>query len=86
MCQRALSCKSRYARQRADSIKRAADAEMQAALRRLLTCVGLSRAATEPEMDGDLEALLEAPSAQRGPYFASSVSAALHALRPEDAC
>lgn len=85
MCQRALSCKSRYARQRADSIKRAADAEMQAALRRLLTCVGLSRAATEPEMDGDLEALLEAPSAQ-GPYFASSVSAALHALRPEDAC
>ena len=59
---------------------------MQAALRRLLTCVGLSRAATEPEMDGDLEALLEAPSAQKGPYFASSVSAVLQTMRAEDAC
>lgn len=59
---------------------------MQAVLKRLLICIGLSRAATEPEMDGDLEALLEAPSLQPGPYFASSVSAVLQTLRPEDAC
>ena len=60
---------------------------MQAVLKRLLICIGLSSAAkAELEMDGDLEALLEAPSAAQGPYFASSVSAVLHTLRPEDAC
>ena len=60
---------------------------MQAVLKRLLICIGLSSAAkAELEMDDDLEALLAAPSLQPGPYFASSVSAVLQTLRPEDAC
>ena len=78
------------------SIKRRTNADMQAVLKQLLSCIGLSGSAATAlahEQDSDLEALLEAPgrAPQRGPYFMSSVVTVLHNLDApklgrEDAC
>lgn len=79
------------------SIKRGANADMQAALKQLLACIGLSDStdtAMMHDMDNDLEALLEAPRSTPvtgGAYFVSTVSTVLQNLGSskldrEDAC
>ncbi len=78
-------------------IKRRANADMQAALKRLLACIGLSGSADSAlthDMDDDLEALLEAPRSTPvtgGAYFVSTVGTVLQNLHSskldrEDTC
>ncbi len=90
----------RISLQCARSIKRGANADMQAALKQLLACIGLSGSADRAlvhDMDDDLEALLEVPrstsqtSGTGGAYFVSTVSTVLQNLGSskldrEDAC
>ena len=94
---RDVGCSNRESEDsRSRSIKRRANADMQAVLKQLLSCIGLSGSADTAllhDMDSDLEALLEAPSLapQRRPYFMSSVVTVLHCLdapklNSEDAC
>lgn len=80
------------------SIKRPPNARMQAFLKQLMSCIGLSTSADTKlyhDIDSDLEALLEDPRKcvpPESPYFDSSVSTTLKSLhveptsKAEDAC